>query len=81
MYDRPPLDVLAKHPVLVYCPHGRQEDLPPSLPKGSVLLRDWPAVVAAAERVIGPAPTVNCFTEGALQIPVAPGQRSEGGMI
>jgi len=81
MYDRPPLDVLAKHPVLVYCPHGRQEDLPPSLPKGSVLLRDWPAVVAAAERVIGPAPTVNCFTEGALQIPVAPGQRPEGGMI
>jgi hypothetical protein len=69
MYERPSLPVLAGHPVFVYCPHGREADLPPSLPAGSRLFRDWSAIVAAVERAVGPAPVVTVFPEGALQIP------------
>jgi nickel-dependent lactate racemase len=69
MYERPSLPVLAEHPVFVYCPHGREADLPPSLPAGSRLFRDWSAVVAAVERAVGPAPVVTVFPEGTLQIP------------
>jgi nickel-dependent lactate racemase len=70
MFDRPPHPLLAARPTVVFCPHGRTADLPPSLPAGTLCCREWSEIVRWVEARVGRSPSVTVFTEGSLQIPV-----------
>ncbi len=70
MSGRLPHPLLAERPIVLFCPHGRTADLPPSFPIGTVCCREWPEVVRWVEARVGPAPSLTVFTEGCLQIPV-----------
>jgi len=70
MAKRLPQPLLAQRPIVLFCPHGRTADLPPSLPTGTVCCREWPEVVRWVEARVGPSPTLTVFTESCLQIPV-----------
>ena len=72
MYERPSLHTLQGRPVIVFCPHGRAGDLPPSLPKDAQFCRTWEATVQAVARLTISQPNVLVFPEGPLQIPVTP---------
>lgn len=69
LYERPSHRFLAGRPVVVFCPHGRAADLPPSMPPNTILHRAWDDVVREVERHAGPTPSVTVFTHGPLQIP------------
>lgn len=71
MFNRPAHTLLAARSTIVFCPHGRTEDLPPSLPAGTICCREWPQVLRWAEERVGRSPSMIVFTEGSLQIPVA----------
>ena len=73
MSQRSPHPILAKRPTILFCPHGRTADLPPSLPAGTVCCRDWSEVVRWVEARVGPSPSMTVFGEGSLQIPVPAG--------
>lgn len=73
MSRRLPHPLLAARPIILFCPHGRTADLPPSFPAGTVCCREWPEVVRWVEARVGPAPSLTVFTEGCLQIPVPAG--------
>jgi len=70
MSQRSAHPLLAQRPIVLFCPHGRTADLPPSLPAGTVCCREWPEVVRWVEARVGPSPSLTAFTEGCLQIPV-----------
>ena len=65
-----PHPLLVKRPTILFCPHGRTADLPPSLPAGTLCCREWSEIVRWAEERVGHSPSVTVFTEASLQIPV-----------
>jgi hypothetical protein len=73
MSQRSAHPLLAQRPVILFCPHGRTADLPPSLPAGTVCCREWSEVVRWVEARVGRSPSMTVFTEGSLQIPVLAG--------
>jgi nickel-dependent lactate racemase len=73
MSQRFPHPLLAERPTILFCPHGRTADLPPSLPAGTICCREWSEVVRWVEARVGPSPSMTVFTEGSLQIPVPAG--------
>jgi len=70
MAQRPAHPLLAQRPTILFCPHGRTADLPPSLPAGTICCREWTEAVRWVEARVGPSPSMTVFTEGSLQIPL-----------
>jgi nickel-dependent lactate racemase len=70
MSQRSAHPLLAQRPIILFCPHGRTADLPPSLPAGTACCREWPEVVRWVEARVGTSPSLTVFTEGCLQIPL-----------